>query len=135
MRPPKGESLSRQTLCSVFKEESEVKDSKGYFYSIIKAGCLILGLYVFLIYSKKRKYVVLFQQKPNSFPDIHDEKVCDKKVRDNVNDNDIRVYITKKGTKYHFSGCIVLGKSKTEISLFEAKAKGYEACSICKPPK
>ena len=43
------------------------------------------------------------------------------------------VYITKTGTKYHCDGCSYLSKSKIAISKTEAKAKGYTACSKCKP--
>lgn len=41
------------------------------------------------------------------------------------------VYITKTGSKYHRSGCQYLKKSKISISLSDAKAKGYTACSKC----
>jgi len=44
------------------------------------------------------------------------------------------VYITESGTKYHRDGCRFLSKSKIAISLEEAKAQGYEPCSVCKPP-
>lgn len=43
------------------------------------------------------------------------------------------VYITNSGTKYHKEGCRFLSKSKIEISLSDAIAKGYEVCSVCKP--
>lgn len=49
------------------------------------------------------------------------------------NDNVI-VYITKTGTKYHEAGCRYLSKSQIPISLREAKARGYGSCSICDPP-
>lgn len=45
------------------------------------------------------------------------------------------VYITDTGTKYHKAGCRYLAKSKHAISLEDAKAQGYTACSVCKPPK
>ena len=41
------------------------------------------------------------------------------------------VYITNYGTKYHKSGCRYLSESKIEISLSEAKARGYEPCKVC----
>lgn len=41
------------------------------------------------------------------------------------------VYITKTGKKYHKDGCSSLSKSKIPISLSDAKAKGYGACSKC----
>lgn len=43
------------------------------------------------------------------------------------------VYVTNSGTKYHKEGCRYLSKSKIEISLSDAIAKGYGACSVCKP--
>jgi hypothetical protein len=43
-----------------------------------------------------------------------------------------KVYITRKGSKYHRSDCRYLGKSKIEISFEEAK-KYYQACKVCKP--
>jgi hypothetical protein len=43
------------------------------------------------------------------------------------------VYITESGTKYHKKGCKYLSKSQIPISKKEAIAKGYTACSVCKP--
>lgn len=40
------------------------------------------------------------------------------------------VYVTKTGSKYHRSGCSYL-KSKIAISLSNARAQGYTACSRC----
>lgn len=48
--------------------------------------------------------------------------------------NDITVYITATGTKYHRDGCRYLQKSKIPIALEEAKAQGYEPCGVCNPP-
>lgn len=48
---------------------------------------------------------------------------------------DITVYITRTGEKYHRDGCRYLSKSKIPISLAEAKARGYEPCSVCNPPR
>jgi hypothetical protein len=45
------------------------------------------------------------------------------------------VYITKTGKKYHTATCRYLSKSKIPISLKDAKAQGYTACSVCNPPK
>lgn len=41
------------------------------------------------------------------------------------------VYITKTGSKYHRSGCQYLARSCYSISLSEARARGYSACSRC----
>ena len=45
------------------------------------------------------------------------------------------VYITKTGKKYHTATCQYLSKSKIPISLKDAQANGYTACSVCKPPR
>ena len=41
------------------------------------------------------------------------------------------VYVTNTGSKYHRAGCQYLRKSKIPISLSDAKAQGYSACSRC----
>ena len=41
------------------------------------------------------------------------------------------VYVTKSGKKYHSASCHYLAKSKIEISLADAQAKGYTPCSVC----
>lgn len=45
------------------------------------------------------------------------------------------VYITRTGKKYHRGSCSYLRKSKTPISLEDARAKGYTPCRRCNPPK
>lgn len=47
---------------------------------------------------------------------------------------EITVHIAETGTKYHSSGCSYL-ISDIPISLDVAKARGYEPCSKCNPPK
>ena len=42
------------------------------------------------------------------------------------------VYITDTGKKYHAVGCSSLRKSRIPISLKQAIARGYEACSRCR---
>ena len=48
--------------------------------------------------------------------------------------NNITVYITETGKKYHRSTCDYLKKSSRAISLEDAKSQGYGPCSRCKPP-
>lgn len=48
---------------------------------------------------------------------------------------DITVYGTRTGKKYHLDGCRSLGKSKIPMTLSDAKAKGLTPCSICNPPQ
>lgn len=45
--------------------------------------------------------------------------------------NERTVYITRTGNKYHKDGCRYLRQSKIAISLSDAQAQGYTACSIC----
>jgi micrococcal nuclease len=44
------------------------------------------------------------------------------------------VYITASGSKYHRSGCVHLGASRTAIPLSRAAGK-YEPCADCRPPR
>ena len=50
-------------------------------------------------------------------------------------DGDIIVYITDTGEKYHAAGCQYLRQSKHEVTLAEAKARGFEPCTKCHPPE
>lgn len=67
---------------------------------------------------------------PTAPPDVVEEIEPPKKDQDEV-----IVYITKKGKKYHREGCGSLSKSKEAISLEEAKKRGYAPCKTCKPPR
>ena len=44
------------------------------------------------------------------------------------------VYVTKTGEKYHRETCRSLRKSRIEITVAEAKRRGFTACKVCKPP-
>lgn len=48
---------------------------------------------------------------------------------------EVTIYITKTGEKYHTSGCSYLKKSKISFSLIDAKSQGYTPCSRCNPPR
>ena len=43
------------------------------------------------------------------------------------------VYITRTGKKYHADGCRYLSRSRVPIALKDAKARGFTACSVCRP--
>ena len=45
------------------------------------------------------------------------------------------MYLTASGTKYHTETCRFVAKSKIPCTLADAKAKKYEPCSVCNPPK
>lgn len=47
---------------------------------------------------------------------------------------DVTVYVTKTGAKYHRAGCQYLRQSQIAMKLSEAKKK-YTACSKCNPPR
>lgn len=46
---------------------------------------------------------------------------------------EVTVYVTKSGSKYHLATCKHLSKSKISKTLEDAK-KRFSACSVCKPP-
>lgn len=48
-----------------------------------------------------------------------------------TDDEDIRVYVTKNGKKYHTGVCEHLGKSKIPMKLNLAIAEGYTPCQKC----
>jgi endonuclease YncB( thermonuclease family) len=48
---------------------------------------------------------------------------------------DTKVFTTATGKKYHRDGCRSLAKSKFATILSKAKAAGYGACKVCKPPQ
>ena len=48
--------------------------------------------------------------------------------------DEIEVYITTSGTKYHRAGCRHLRRSQNAIPLKDA-VKRYSPCSVCKPPE
>lgn len=45
-----------------------------------------------------------------------------------------KVYVTRTGAKYHQAGCRYLCKSKTPVTLDDAR-KCYGPCSVCRPQK
>ena len=53
---------------------------------------------------------------------------------DSSQSDDVIVYRTNTGARYHLAGCRHLSKSCIEIKLSDAKARGLTACGTCKPP-
>ena len=47
---------------------------------------------------------------------------------------EVTVFVTRTGRKYHRAGCRYLRRSSTAIKLSDAKAR-YGPCSVCKPPR
>jgi|APSaa5957512622_1039677.scaffolds.fasta_scaffold60178_2 hypothetical protein len=50
------------------------------------------------------------------------------------NQQEMVVYITRTGEKYHRLGCHHLSRSKIPISLKDAKKNRYTPCKVCCPP-
>lgn len=48
-----------------------------------------------------------------------------------TDEEDLRVYVTKTGKKYHTGTCEYLGKSKIPMKLNLAIAEGYTPCQKC----
>lgn len=51
-----------------------------------------------------------------------------------LSSNEVIGYITRTGSKYHRAGCHHLRRSSIPITLKDAKAYGYTACKVCRPP-
>lgn len=51
------------------------------------------------------------------------------------NKEELEVFRTDTGSKYHLGDCSSLKGTKTSIPLEEAKEEGLEPCGICHPPK
>jgi micrococcal nuclease len=47
---------------------------------------------------------------------------------------DLQVYITETGEKYHLDGCRYLERSRIPIQLSTAVSSGYDPCGHCNPP-
>jgi Zn-dependent peptidase ImmA (M78 family) len=64
---------------------------------------------------------------------IHSDYVSAKASESVSPEEDMTVYVTKSGEKYHFSGCRYLKKSSPFISMTitEAIQNGYTPCEIC----
>jgi hypothetical protein len=50
-----------------------------------------------------------------------------------VAEQQVSVYITRTGKKYHRAGCRYLSRSMIRISLADA-VRFYGPCSVCRPP-
>jgi hypothetical protein len=49
-------------------------------------------------------------------------------------EDEITVYVTRTGAKYHRGSCRYLSRSKIPMPLAEARL-GYDPCSVCDPPE
>lgn len=46
-----------------------------------------------------------------------------------------KVYVTSSGKKYHVRSCRTIAQSKqiSELTVEQARARGYEPCKVCAP--
>jgi micrococcal nuclease len=65
-------------------------------------------------------------------PTVSTEPAMSSKT--STQEEDVMVYVTKTGKKYHSADCSYLSKSAVPIKLSDAKAKGYSPCGRCNPP-
>ncbi|MDR0623609.1 MAG: hypothetical protein LBG10_04190, partial [Treponema sp.] len=49
-------------------------------------------------------------------------------------EEDIAVYVTNSGNRYHRDNCRSLRRSRIAVTLEDAVKSGYGPCSICNPP-
>ena len=64
--------------------------------------------------------------------DKEDEKdTTSTTVKETEESNSDFCFVTASGTKYHKDGCSYLKKSKTKMTVDEAKRSGYSPCSRC----
>jgi len=47
----------------------------------------------------------------------------------------LTVYVTESGARYHLSSCRTLRGNGRPISLADAKRRGYTPCKVCQPPR
>lgn len=59
--------------------------------------------------------------------------VSGSETQENV--DDMTVFMTDHGNRYHVDGCSYLRSSSNPISYGEAKASGLEPCSRCNPDR
>lgn len=85
--------------------------------------------------ASSNKYIDHFKTYHKEASEKQTQSVIIKKEVEENKDKGIIVYITDTGKKYHREGCRYLEQSKIEISLEEAKRRGYEPCKVCDPPK
>jgi outer membrane biosynthesis protein TonB len=61
------------------------------------------------------------------------EPVIPKEPEPKVQKQEVGVFVTRTGSKYHRAGCQYLSRSQIPISKADALAQGYTPCSRCEP--
>lgn len=52
-----------------------------------------------------------------------------------IENDQLTVYVTETGQRYHLSTCRTLRGGGRPISLADAKRRGYTPCKVCQPPR
>lgn len=70
---------------------------------------------------------------PKAQPAKEQPRVGPEEKKEQQPEQDVTVYVTKTGQKYHRAGCSYLRKSSIPMKLSDAK-RSYGPCSRCNPP-
>ena len=66
-----------------------------------------------------------------SSPVLPEAEVEQSTTKATVNPEEVELFVTKSGTKFHIAGCAYLSKSCIPITYQDAIEKGYSPCSRC----
>jgi len=113
-----------RTLAYVYLEDGTFLNAE-----IIKQG------YGFAYTKYPFKYLEEFRQYEREARENEQGLWAPREEKQQEINEDIIVYITRTGKKYHRGWCSYLRRSKIPISLKEACARGYIPCSRCRPPR
>lgn len=119
--------------------------SQKLFYVVAIIAAIVSTTYAYNIYSNYKTRSLLFYNLEENIKNITDnvcEKLSDIKIENPVTEakidrtNELTVYITKTGKKYHIESCqTIRNKMSTEIPIYDAVNMEYEPCLICNPDK
>lgn len=114
---------------------ARVKKKKYSPTSFILATLLLAAFLAGLQLRTKPGRKVTPQVKPQKTVTIGtSEENRERGTQESTREDEIYVYVTDTGKKYHREHCSYLKSSKKRISLREAKERGYTPCSRCIPP-
>jgi len=124
----KGNSYGHPTAATLTKLQS----IGATIYRTDKDGTIIFTSDAKTISIDKKASSIQEQAPPASSSKPASSKITSATPADNQN---VTVYVTATGSKYHRDGCRYLSKGEIAISLKDATAQGYEPCSVCDPPQ
>lgn len=122
-------------------QKIRLKKKNPYTSPVLLAFCLIAAFYFGLNFNfkgdKPGTVDVLPEKKITTEPTVPERGISQpfrEESKPEAAADDVVVYITRTGQKYHRDGCRHLSKSKIPIKRSEARKRGYTACSVCIPP-